>query len=74
MIEVPTVLILGAGASNPYGFPLGWDLLKKMCEVLADERQRLFQQLKEYGHRADEISNFGYTLLRSGQQSVDAHR
>lgn len=26
MIEVPTVLILGAGASKPYGFPLGIEL------------------------------------------------
>ena len=27
MIQKPTVLILGAGASNPYGYPLGGDLV-----------------------------------------------
>ncbi len=72
MIEIPTVLILGAGASHPFRFPLGSELLEGMCAALADERQQLFQQLKEYGYMADEISSFGYELVRSGQQSVDA--
>src|SRR6266496_3026673 len=31
MIQRPTVLILGAGASHPYGYPLGWDLAR--CEA-----------------------------------------
>ena len=33
MITVPTTLILGAGASEPYGFPLGVGLLNKVCEL-----------------------------------------
>jgi hypothetical protein len=27
VINVPTVLVIGAGASKPYGLPLGGDLL-----------------------------------------------
>jgi hypothetical protein len=31
MIETPTVLILGAGASRPYGFPTGMELRAEIC-------------------------------------------
>lgn len=34
MIETPTVLILGAGASAPYGYPLGSDLKDKIIHSL----------------------------------------
>jgi len=32
MINIPTVFILGAGASKPYGFPTGIELNKKICD------------------------------------------
>ena len=32
MITIPTVFVLGAGASVPYGLPTGRDLTKKACE------------------------------------------
>lgn len=34
MIETPTVLILGAGASKPYGYPLGSELKDKIIHSL----------------------------------------
>ena len=34
MIETPTVLILGAGASKPYDYPLGIDLKDKIIRRL----------------------------------------
>jgi hypothetical protein len=33
MITKPTLFILGAGASIPYGFPSGWDLRQGICEA-----------------------------------------
>lgn len=33
MIETPTILILGAGASYPYGFPLGRKLVEDILEL-----------------------------------------
>ncbi len=32
MIDRQTVLVLGAGASNPYGYPTGIELRKFICE------------------------------------------
>lgn len=34
MITRETVFILGAGASHPYGFPLGSKLIEEICQVL----------------------------------------
>lgn len=36
MIELETVLILGAGASWDYGFPTGSELVSKICTNLMD--------------------------------------
>lgn len=35
MIVKPTVLILGAGASHPYGYPLGSNLIKRIVDLTA---------------------------------------
>ena len=32
MISKPTVLVLGAGASQPYGFPVGRELAETVCK------------------------------------------
>ena len=34
MIETPTVLILGAGASKPYGYPIGSELKSRIISSL----------------------------------------
>ena len=36
MIETPTVFILGAGASNPYGYPLGKDLVDNIINEISN--------------------------------------
>ncbi len=72
MIETPTVLILGAGASYPYRFPLGEELLRDMCTHFADRHHDLFKQLTHLsGRQAHEIRDFAKALRLSGQQSVD---
>jgi hypothetical protein len=38
MIEIPTCLVLGAGASVPYGFPSGIDLRKRILENFTNKR------------------------------------
>jgi len=48
MIEIPTVLVLGAGASKPYGFPLGGELVNKVWSptvITKFGREEGFQQI-----------------------------
>ncbi|MGA2602736.1 MAG: hypothetical protein ABSG14_00765 [Verrucomicrobiia bacterium] len=42
MIEEPTVLILGAGASAPYGYPLGQQMVSEICAWLMDPLNNKF--------------------------------
>jgi hypothetical protein len=41
MIKRPTVLILGAGASVPFGFPSGRQVLDDVCRGLSKEANQL---------------------------------
>ena len=36
MIGVPTTFVIGAGASKPYGLPLGWELHKNATDLKPD--------------------------------------
>lgn len=73
MINRRTVLVLGAGASNDYSFPLGYELLKRMCEDLTPGRGgTLRQQLTNLEFSSDQITNFRHALNFSGRVSVDA--
>jgi hypothetical protein len=69
-ITQPTVLILGAGASHPYGFPLGSDLRDKICDHAADFRYSIF--LKEFGFSDGHVTAFRHALQHSGFSSIDA--
>lgn len=77
MIRGKTVLVLGAGASYPYGFPLGRELLLTICKRLGEESfnsemdQLLWWQLLELGFPVEELRSFREDLLKSGQPSVD---
>jgi hypothetical protein len=71
MIERRTTLILGAGASAPFGFPTGYELL---CQAINWQDinpelsiSNLFPDLKK-----TEIKEFKEALRRSGKMSVDA--
>ena len=73
MIREPTVLVLGAGASAPYGFPSGRSLLLQICNNLAvGELNALRQHLLKFDFGEREIDAFHEQLRLSMQPSVDA--
>jgi len=72
MIERKTVLILGAGASEPYEFPTGSTLLEDMCGNLeADSLSGPKRILHYAGYGDDLVFDFSRALRRSGKLSVD---
>ena len=71
MINKPTVFILGAGASIPYGYPSGETLVTETVSELS-QRGLLFKLCRELGFNQLEISKFAETLNLSGDKSIDA--
>jgi hypothetical protein len=71
MIKRRTVLILGAGASAPFGFPSGRKLRDDIVANLRKETSQLFQLLNQAGYDEGQISRFRDSLRQSGQPSVD---
>lgn len=71
MITSKTVLILGAGASVPFGYPLGRDLWKEICDRLADPHSKLSSLIQSLGTRVDEIAEFRNSLLEAQRPTVD---
>jgi hypothetical protein len=68
MITIPTVLILGAGASAHCGYPLGGELLSRLSSLRgSNELDKLPDQWTR-----DDVKNFLVRLSRSGHYSVDA--
>lgn len=72
MITKKTVLILGAGASNEFGFPLGEDLKSNIIQSLSSPDNKDFQQLEEFGFDRNHIIKFKKSLSRSPGYSIDA--
>jgi len=72
MITRPTVLILGAGASMPYGFPSGRELLYQIRGGLMGEAHDFFRGIKELGIETDHIKDFYRELTYADPPSVDA--
>jgi hypothetical protein len=75
MITTPTVLVLGAGASYPYGFPTGKGLRDLICETFSSTNamaSQLLGSLNPEGTRfaPDEFFQFREAFLKSGQPSV----
>ncbi len=72
MITTPTVLILGAGASNPYRFPLGRPLLTKICDELGPtSRPDQRGVIEELDFSKADIATFRDELRHSDFGSVD---
>ncbi|MBN2267787.1 MAG: hypothetical protein JW725_05635 [Candidatus Babeliaceae bacterium] len=71
MIEKRTVLVLGAGASLPYGLPLGNELKNLIFALLnnVSERHKLADLLKM---NEPDIRRFAKELSESGLDSIDA--
>ena len=67
-ITQKTVLVLGAGASNAYGFPLGRGLRDLACTPPGDH---ISEAIKEAGYDLSEMNDFIETLQHFGYTSVD---
>lgn len=72
MTTRPTVLILGAGASAPFGFPLGRGLLLRVVGGIRRKESNPYERLLACGFPGDHILNFADELDVSMQLSVDA--
>lgn len=79
MITTPTVLILGAGASYPYGFPTAKGLKELICEAFSQPTAKaavlLSTESDELNYAppsAEKFFQFREAFLKSGQPSVDA--
>ena len=70
MINKPIALILGAGASHPYGFQLGRDLLRDVWEVLGNSSQ--FTILQEIAFSIGQIKEFEKALRHADPTSLDS--
>ena len=68
MVSNPTVLILGAGASIDYGFPLGRGLRDLVCSIKDDAKAAVIQSA---GYTLDLLFEFVGALRHSGFTSVD---
>jgi hypothetical protein len=66
MITTPTVFVLGAGASIPYGFPSGNMLVDQICNASNPD------EFAKYGVEEHTLQNFIKELRASRQGSVDA--
>lgn len=71
MIRIPTCLILGAGASMPFGYPLGRKLVEQIVAG-CEGGGALFQELRSEGFQLGEIEGFRHFLLNSHHDSIDA--
>jgi len=72
MVDIETVLVLGAGASKAFGFPTGEELVKRICLFLSQERYfNIYYQTA--GHYSPEIAErFPKVLKQANPFSVDA--
>lgn len=71
MIRKRTVFVLGAGASAPYGFPLGGALVDEICRHLRSSTD-VASRVHEAGFALHDIHRFRDDLAESGRASIDA--
>ncbi|MHC4328100.1 MAG: hypothetical protein ACYSWW_08280 [Planctomycetota bacterium] len=72
MIKVRTVLVLGAGASAPFGFPTGKGLTDQISSPDFNNTKGPLDVLKDIGFDTKDIGDFVNALSMSGRPSVDA--
>jgi hypothetical protein len=73
MITKPTTLILGAGASKPFGFPTGAELRERIIRITYPEPSEEWNPLTKYfDYEINKVSKFGEAFYYSQQQSIDA--
>ena len=73
MITTPTVLVLGAGASYPYGFPTAKELKELICDAFSSRTEKASELLggDESKYTAKQFFEFREAFLRS-PLSIDA--
>ena len=75
MITKPIVFVLGAGAMQPYGFPIGWELVLRVLQFFrgpTDQRAERQLLLQNTDFSEVLLDAFLSALDASGQNSVDA--
>lgn len=72
MIKTKTVFVLGAGASFPYGFPLGVDLKRLVLECYKDDKPHSAHLYNTTSFDKAAAIKFITALQYSGLSSVDA--
>ncbi len=70
MIHKPTVLVLGAGASAPYGYELGKGLVGRILELTAPNLGALWSVLT-HGYQGEHLYEFCKSLAKSKPASID---
>jgi hypothetical protein len=68
----PTVFVLGAGASEPYGLPLGGTLRTNILERYRDDAARTMHIFNTTPFDRNQLDRFVNSLRYSGLLSVDA--
>lgn len=71
MITIPTVFVLGAGASSHLGYPTGLALVERIVRGLQSSTPDS-SFLRECGYSNDDIRQFSDELASSSKGSVDA--
>lgn len=71
MISAPTVLVLGAGASVPYGFPTGVQLRTNMIRRNPASEPSIVEVLNQLNFNRKTALRFHKELARCGLKSVD---
>lgn len=71
MIKQPVVLVLGAGASQPYGFPLGAALVDQIHTEILEEDSTLIDRLRPH-HPHEHSKEFARALREARPYSIDA--
>ena len=76
IFDPETVLVLGAGASAPYGFPVGDQLKSQIIDNISVingiPKQSNRKQFIEAGFSEDEIRDFQVDLVKSFPRTIDA--
>ena len=72
MIFQKTVFVIGAGGSDPYGFPTGYGL-KKQIENMLEPDEDGFKILRQCGYTKGSLTKFKNNLKYCGLRSVDRY-
>nr|WP_319372467.1 hypothetical protein [uncultured Methanobacterium sp.] len=72
MIESPTTLILGAGASAPYGYPLGKNLKNRIIRLLSGMMEKETGWVYDLNIPKESVKDFVIKLDSSERPSIDS--